>query len=115
RMLLYAVISNPWAYLPVQLLHFGSFGIAEGVGSVYVAERADERDRATAVACYYIFQSSGATVGSLVGGYLSTEFGFSKMYLVFAVVMLIAALLFSTTWWSDEGRTASVTQKATAL
>jgi MFS family permease len=103
RMLLYSVITNPWAILPVQLLHFGSFGISEGVGSVYVSELADERDRATALSCFHIFHSIGALVGSLVGGYLFSSRGFPFMYRVFSLAMLLAALIFAAEWKLDGG------------
>ena len=100
RMLLYSLLSNPYAYIPVQLLHFGSFGISEGVGSVYVAELADERDRATALACFHIFHSVGAMAGSLAGGYLSAHYGLPLMYQAFAAVMVLAALVFRIDWKS---------------
>lgn len=103
RMLLYSVLSNPLAYIPVQLLHFGSFGISEGVGSVYVAEMADERDRATALACFHIFHSVGALAGSLAGGYLSSTYGLPAMYQAFAVVMVVAALVFFANWKTMKG------------
>jgi PPP family 3-phenylpropionic acid transporter len=103
RMLLYSVISNPWAALPVQLLHFGSFGISEGVGSVYVSELADQRDRATALACFHVFHSVGALVGSLAGGYLVSSHGFPFMYRVFAAAMSVAAVIFLTDWKLDSG------------
>jgi MFS transporter, PPP family, 3-phenylpropionic acid transporter len=102
RMLLYSLITNPLWYLPVQLLHFGSFGISEGVGSVYTSERADQRDRATALACFHIFHSVGALIGSLVGGQLSTRYGFPAMYQIFAVVMVVAGLIFFAGWRLDR-------------
>ena len=108
RMLLYSVITNPWAILPVQLLHFGSFGISEGVGSVYVSELADERDRATALSCFHIFHSVGALVGSLVGGYLFSSRGFPFMYRVFSLAMLLAALIFAAEWKLDAGAASSL-------
>lgn len=103
RMLLYSAISNPLAYMPVQLLHFGSFGISEGVGSVYVSELADERDRATALACFHLFHSLGAFLGSLAGGYISSLYGFPAMYRIFAGVMVLAAILFLAGWRMDRG------------
>lgn len=105
RLLLYSLVSNPLWYIPVQLLHFGSFAISEGVGSVYVSELADERDRATALACFHVFHSVGAFAGSLVGGYLSSLYGFPLMYRVFAGVMVAAGIVFLTDWKSSR-RTA---------
>jgi PPP family 3-phenylpropionic acid transporter len=107
RMLLYSLISNPLWYLPVQLLHFGSFGISEGVGSVYTSERADQRDRATALACFHVFHSVGALLGSLVGGQLSSRYGFAAMYQIFAVVMVVAGLIFLAGWRLDRDEEAS--------
>ncbi len=102
RLLLYSLITNPLWYLPVQLLHFGSFGISEGVGSVYVSERADPRDRATALAFFHVFHSVGALIGSLIGGQLFAKFGFPFMYQVFAGVMLVAGAIFYVGWKLDR-------------
>ena len=74
RMLFYSLIASPWALIPTQLPRFGSFGIAEAVGSVYVAEQADERDRAIAVTCFYEAHSIGALLASLAGGWFSARY-----------------------------------------
>lgn len=103
RMLLYSLIGNPIGLLPVQLLHFGSFGIAEGVGSVYVSELSDERDRATALATFHIFHAIGAFAGSLVGGYVSSVYGFPTMYRLFAGVLVAAAVIFLVDWRLSKG------------
>jgi MFS family permease len=97
RMLLYSVASTPLAYVPVQILHFGSFGIAEAVGSVYISELADERDRATALSCFHIFHSIGALIGSIVGGVISSSYGFPVMYQAFAGLMVVSASIFAVT------------------
>jgi len=94
RMLLYSFVSTPLGLIPVQLLQFGSFGIAEAVGSVYVSELADERDRATAITCFYMAHSTGALVGSAAGGFISSHFGFAFMYQMFSAVMVVTGLLF---------------------
>jgi predicted MFS family arabinose efflux permease len=107
RMLLYSVVTAPWAYFPVQLLHFGTFGIAEGVGSVYVSELADQRDRATALACFHMSHSIGAVVGSLAGGYLSSAYGFPSMYRAFSAVIILAAMVFLMDWKADRAEMIS--------
>jgi PPP family 3-phenylpropionic acid transporter len=107
RMLLYSVITSTWAYFPVQLLHFGTYGISEGVGSVYVSELADERDRATALACFHMSHSVGAVAGSLAGGYLSSLYGFPMMYRAFSAVIALAAMVFLTDWKMDRGGVVS--------
>ncbi len=107
RMLLYSVVTTTWAYFPVQLLHFGTFGIAEGVGSVYVSELADERDRATALACFHMSHSVGAVAGSLAGGYLSSTYSFPVMYRAFSAVIILAAMVFLMDWKTERGETVS--------
>jgi MFS family permease len=102
RMLLYSIASTPFSYMPIQLLHFGSFGISEAVGSVYVAEQADQRDRATALACFHLFHSIGATLGSIGGGVLASAYGFPVMYRVFAIVVALAGVLFGLALRSDR-------------
>ncbi len=103
RLLLYSIISNPLWFIPVQLLHFGSFGISEGVGSVFVSEMSHQRDRATALACFHVFHSVGAFAGSLVGGSLSSAHGFPFVYRTFAAVILAAGILFFAGWMADRG------------
>lgn len=94
RMLCYSVIRTPALLIPVQLLQFGSFGIAEAVGSVYIAELADDRDRATAVTCFYTAHAIGALAASMIGGMIAARFGFASMYQAFAIIMFAAAALF---------------------
>ena len=105
RMLLYSVTSTPLAYVPVQILHFGSFGIAEAVGSVYISELADDRDRATALSCFHIFHSIGALIGSVVGGVISSSYGFPVMYQAFGGLMVVSAFIFAA---SQLGKTQVV-------
>jgi MFS family permease len=105
RLLLYSIIQSSWAYFPVQLLHFGTYGIGEGVGSVYVSELADERDRAIALACFHMSHSLGAVGAGIVGGYLSSSQSIPVMYRVFAGIMLLAGLIFYAGWKLDRGDT----------
>jgi len=102
RMLLYSIAGAPLSYIPIQLLHFGSFGISEAVGSVYVAEQADERDRATALACFHLFHSIGAMVGSVAGGVIASAYGFPVMYRAFAAVIAVAGIVFFVALRADR-------------
>ena len=102
RMLLYSMAGAPFSYIPIQLLHFGSFGISEAVGSVYVAEQADQRDRATALACFHLFHSIGATLGSIGGGVFASAYGFPVMYRVFAIVVALAGVIFGLALRGDR-------------
>jgi len=97
RMLLYSVTSTPLAYVPLQILHFGTFGIAEAVGSVYISELADDRDRATALSCFDIFHALGALIGNVVGGIISSAYGFPIMYQAFGGLMVVSASIFAAT------------------
>src|SRR5262249_998628 len=102
RMLLYSVAGVPLSYVPIQLLHFGSFGISEAVGSVYVAEQADQRDRATALACFPLLHSIGATLGRSGGGILASAYGFPVMYRVFALIVALAGVVFGLALRGDR-------------
>ena len=102
RMILYSVAGAPFSYIPIQLLHFGSFGISEAVGSVYVAEQSDQRDRATALACFHLFHSIGATLGSIGGGVIASAYGFPVMYRVFAIVVALAGVIFGLALRGDR-------------
>jgi predicted MFS family arabinose efflux permease len=102
RMVLYSLAGSPFSYMPIQLLHFGSFGISEAVGSVYVSEQADTRDRATALACFHMFHSIGATLGSIGGGMIAAAYGVPAMYRIFGGVCVVAGILFWITVRADQ-------------
>jgi MFS transporter, PPP family, 3-phenylpropionic acid transporter len=112
RMILYSVAGTPLSYVPIQLLHFGSFGISEAVGSVYVSEQADQRDRATALACFHLFHSIGATLGSIGGGIIASAYGFPVMYRVFALVVALAGVVFGLALRSDRNEAPVRTAEA---
>jgi PPP family 3-phenylpropionic acid transporter len=81
RLLAYAVISNPWLVLPVQLLHGLSFSALWAAGVAYADRIAPSGLGATAQGLFTgVFMGLGAAVGAFIGGVLYENIGLSWMF-----------------------------------
>ncbi|MCL4303329.1 MAG: MFS transporter [Anaerolineae bacterium] len=81
RLLAYAVISNPWLVLPVQLLHGLSFSALWAAGVAYADRIAPPGLGTTAQGLFTgVFMGLAAAVGAFIGGVLYENIGLSWMF-----------------------------------
>jgi PPP family 3-phenylpropionic acid transporter len=81
RLLTYAIISNPWLVLPVQLLHGLSFSALWAAGVAYADKIAPPGLGATAQGLFTgIFMGLAAAIGAFVGGVLYESIGLLWMF-----------------------------------
>lgn len=81
RLLAYAVISNPWLILPVQLLHGLSFSALWAAGVAYADRIAPPGLGTTAQGLFTgVFMGLAAAVGAFIGGVLYENIGLSWMF-----------------------------------
>jgi PPP family 3-phenylpropionic acid transporter len=93
---LYGLISVPWLALAVQLLQFFTFPILLVAGVSYADENAPAGLGATAQSIFSSsFMGFGYAAGGFFGGVLMQFIGVQPMFLVFGLVLLLAALIFS--------------------
>jgi PPP family 3-phenylpropionic acid transporter len=93
---LYGLISVPWLALVVQLLQFFTFPILLVAGVSYADENAPAGLGATAQSIFSSsFMGFGYAAGGFFGGVLMQYIGVQAMFMVFGLVLLLAALIFS--------------------
>jgi MFS family permease len=81
RLLAYAIISNPWLVLPVQLLHGFTFSALWTAGVAYADKVAPPGLGTTAQGLFTgVFMGLAAAVGAFVGGVLYENIGLSWMF-----------------------------------
>lgn len=96
RLLLYAVIENPYLALAVQLLHGVTFSLFLVAGVNYAKEIAPPGMGTTAQAVFTsTSMGGGGIIGALLGGVLYEALGIQKMYLVAAGFSFVAFLVFA--------------------
>ncbi|KAG0727341.1 Major facilitator superfamily domain-containing protein 6 [Chionoecetes opilio] len=81
RLILYSLVTNPWLFLPIELLHGISFGVAYPSFTCYASSIAPKGAAATTQAIFgaTFFGSTG--VGGFVGGRLFKAVGGRKTFL----------------------------------
>jgi PPP family 3-phenylpropionic acid transporter len=92
---LYGVVTVPWLALLVQLTQFFTFPIVLVAGVSYADENAPSGLGATAQSIFSsAFMGFGYAAGGFFGGVLIQYIGVQQMYLVFGIVILLAAVIF---------------------
>ena len=92
---LYGLVSVPWLALVVQLMQFFTFPILLVAGVSYADENAPAGMGATAQSIFSAsFLGFGYAAGGFFGGVLIEYIGVQQMFLVFGMVILLAALIF---------------------
>jgi PPP family 3-phenylpropionic acid transporter len=99
RLFLYSIIDNPQIAVLVQVLHGLTFSLYLVAGVNYAKEIAPAKMGATAQA---VFASTsiggGGIVGAILGGILYEALGIQRMFLVAAIFLLAAFVLFALTF-----------------
>ncbi|XP_069959659.1 major facilitator superfamily domain-containing protein 6-A-like isoform X2 [Cherax quadricarinatus] len=97
RLNLYSVISNPWWFLPADILHGISFGISYPCLTSYASVISPPGAAATTQAIFGAAFFGGTGLGGLVGGRLFQELGGRKAFLTVGVFSGVYALVFIAT------------------
>ena len=110
RALAYTVISEPWLFLVVQLLHGLTFSAMWVAGVSYADSMAPEGLKATAQGLFSgVLLGLGGIAGGLIGGILFDAFGAVTMFRSAAAVALVGMVLFAL---ASRKATAPVTVAA---
>jgi PPP family 3-phenylpropionic acid transporter len=109
RLILYGMIGLPWLALTVQLLQLVTFPILLVAGVSYADENAPPGMGATAQSIFSsAFMGVGFAAGGFFGGVMIDYLGVRAMFLVFGLLILLAALIFG----AAQRRRATVRQPA---
>ena len=93
---LYGLVNAPWLALIVQLLQFFTYPMLLVAGVSYAHENAPAGLGATAQSIFSSsFMGFGYAAGGFIGGVLIQYIGVQQMFLVFGMLILLAALIFS--------------------
>jgi len=92
---LYGLVNVPWLALVIQLIQFFTYPILLVAGVSYAHENAPAGLGATAQSIFSSsFMGFGYAAGGFIGGVLIQYIGVQKMFLVFGMLILLAALIF---------------------
>ena len=92
---LYGLVNVPWLALVVQLMQFFTYPILLVAGVSYADENAPAGMGATAQSIFSgAFMGFGFAAGGFLGGVLIQYIGVQKMFLVYGMVIMLAALIF---------------------
>nr|XP_045602959.1 major facilitator superfamily domain-containing protein 6-like isoform X1 [Procambarus clarkii]XP_045602960.1 major facilitator superfamily domain-containing protein 6-like isoform X1 [Procambarus clarkii]XP_045602961.1 major facilitator superfamily domain-containing protein 6-like isoform X1 [Procambarus clarkii]XP_045602962.1 major facilitator superfamily domain-containing protein 6-like isoform X1 [Procambarus clarkii]XP_045602963.1 major facilitator superfamily domain-containing protein len=97
RLNLYSVITNPWWFLPADLLHGVSFGIAYPCLTSYASVVSPKGAAATVQGIFGAAFFGGTGLGALVGGRLFQDLGGRRAFLTVGVFSGVYALVFTAT------------------
>lgn len=96
RLLLYAIVSNPYLALAVQLMHGLTFSLFLVAAVNYAKELAPEGMGATAQAAMTSTNiGAGGIIGALLGGVLYQRVGLTSMFLTASLFLFLACGLFA--------------------
>lgn len=95
RLILYSVVTNPWLFLPIDLLHGISFGVAYPCFTSYASSVAPLGAAATTQAIFGAMFFGSTGVGGFVGGRLFKAVGGSRTFLFTGAATGVYALVFS--------------------
>ncbi|XP_045115275.1 major facilitator superfamily domain-containing protein 6-A-like isoform X2 [Portunus trituberculatus] len=95
RLILYSVVTNPWVFLPIDLLHGISFGVAYPCFTSYASSVAPKGAAATTQAIFGAMFFGSTGVGGFVGGQLFKAVGGAKTFLLMGAATGVYALMFS--------------------
>ncbi|KAK7076666.1 hypothetical protein SK128_027153 [Halocaridina rubra] len=109
RYILYYCVSNPWAFLPIELLNGFTFGIFYATMTSYASHVAPKGTEATMQGIVgAAFEGIGIAIGGFVGGAVFSTVGGSKMFLFTGIFNLvftcihIALQLLLTKFWPES-------------
>jgi PPP family 3-phenylpropionic acid transporter len=92
---LYGLVTVPWLALVVQLMQFFTYPILLVAGVSFAEENAPAGMGATAQSIFSgSFLGFGFAAGGFLGGVLIQYIGVQQMFLVYGIVILLAALIF---------------------
>jgi MFS transporter, PPP family, 3-phenylpropionic acid transporter len=95
RCMLYGLVSVTWAALLIQLLQFVTFPILWVAGVSYADENSPAGMGATAQSIFgAAFQGFGSAAGGFLGGVMLQYFGVQRMFLMFGILIMAAALIY---------------------
>ncbi|KAK4300980.1 hypothetical protein Pmani_026852 [Petrolisthes manimaculis] len=94
RVLLYSFVTNPWWFIPIDLLHGLSFGVFYPNMISYASLVAPKGAQATVQGIVKSLFVVGVSLGSLVGGILVTVVGGSTAFFYLCLFDLVYTLLF---------------------
>jgi len=95
RCVLYGLVNVPWMALVVQLMQFFTYPMLLVAGVSYADENAPAGLGATAQSIFSgSFMGFGFAAGGFIGGVLIQYIGVQQMFLVFGILILLAALIF---------------------
>ncbi|KAK2713452.1 major facilitator superfamily domain-containing protein 6-like isoform X1 [Artemia franciscana] len=94
RLVLYSVISNPWYFLPVELLQGLTLGLFWSTMASYAYVVAPPGVAATMQGVVgAVFEGVGTALGSFLGGILYNKYGGQMTYFIFGISALIGSIL----------------------
>jgi len=94
RLTIYALFPVYPVILAAQLLHAFTFGLFHATSVAFIFTTVPEKHRATGMALFVSLSGSGGLfLGSTVGGFIIEAWGFSVLYLLYAIPPLLALTL----------------------
>ena len=95
RLLLYAAATGPYAILAIQTLHGLNFGIVGAVAVAFVNDQAEHRTRGALQAQLALVTATAGAIGPALMGAVADAYGLRAMFLVAALLALLALLWFT--------------------
>ncbi|CAL4172957.1 unnamed protein product, partial [Meganyctiphanes norvegica] len=86
RFTLHSFVSNPWYFLPIEVLHGISFGLLYPNMSAYASKVAPPGRKATMQGVVKSVYAAGNSVGSLVGGVIFKFLGGSQLFYLLGIL-----------------------------
>ncbi|XP_076043663.1 uncharacterized protein LOC143026777 [Oratosquilla oratoria] len=96
RYILYYIVTNPWAFLPIELLHGLYYGLLKSVITFHANELAPEGTTSTMFAALKIIMFGGKSLAGVSGGLLWSSYGGHGTFLASGVLLLLYAVVYST-------------------
>ncbi|XP_063697661.1 major facilitator superfamily domain-containing protein 6-A [Culicoides brevitarsis] len=94
RFLLYSLLVNPWYIIPIEFLNGLCFGLFYATMASYASIVAPAGTEATLQGLTgAVFEGIGVSLGSLLGGYLSSKVGGSLLFRYYGIGAIILGLL----------------------
>lgn len=95
RLILYSFVTNPWVFLPIDILHGISFGVAYPCITSYASSVAPKGAAATTQGIFGAMFFGSTGVGGFVGGQILKVKGLSKTFLLMGAATGVYAIVFS--------------------
>lgn len=110
RLFLYSCVTNPWYFLPINLLHGPSFGLLYPNMITYANALAPKGAQATIQGIVKSTFICGVSLGGLIGGILVGRVGGSTTYLYLGIFNLFFTIIFIITNFARQRLKANHTK-----